>query len=108
MQRRHARTALLKEFGETVTFHPKDGSGDRVVQATVNRSKLQAFGNLEGPSSAREATMFLCRDATAGVTAVVEGDEVTLEIQRGQPSVRCRVMETLDSGAAWFLVRVVA
>lgn len=110
---RMARDALAiaraDHHGETVVFHAAAGGDPRSFLAVPNRDRLAALGrDPDLGAAAREATVFLPRNAdpALGVEVVEDGDELEVVLQLGKPAVRCRIAETLSEDDGGFLVRV--
>lgn len=104
MMARHARTQLVRadHFGESVTFHGREGDVVTFL-AVVDRKQLEQMGS----SAVRAADVFIPRHATAGVEAIVPGDDLTVVLVEGGAPVRCRIAEVLSADSGGFLVRVV-
>lgn len=104
---RHARTTLVRldHHGEEVTYHFQDGTPDRVVQAVVDRRRLEPRDG-DTRLAAMTATVFLPRHDTLGVEAFTDGDEITLPMRLGATPVRRRITELLSEDEGGFELEV--
>lgn len=111
LTRRHAQEIVrADQLGELATWHPKDGSGDRDLLVVISRQQAEPIADPVESATVQQARVFVpfSDDPTKGITTVVDGDEITLELVRGAAPVRCRVAELVASGMGGFRIRVVA
>lgn len=109
LMRRHAESAIANSahLAEEATWHYAGGGQDRQVRVVVNRQQLEPANGIGGTAaSARSARVWLARNSINGVTAVADGDEITVAIRLGAPPERCRIVEVVTEGHGGFLLQV--
>lgn len=104
-----ARHALiltrLDHFGEELVYAFKAG-GTRTVRAVVDRLDIEPAMPGQPQIKVRRAHVCIPRDATLGITAVVNGDKVTMAMRVGEAPEVARVRRIVTQDEGFFLVEV--
>ena len=105
----HGRGLSSEAHGsESVTYH-REGVADRIFFATVLRQGNVSVSGSADRALRRRAVVVVPiadSDGEQGVSQVLDGDRITVVLQRGQPAVRCRINRVINSDAHGWHVEV--
>lgn len=106
MKARHARKIVRSDhLGESVTYHFAAG-GTATFLAGVTRQLVEA-DSAGVPQVARlRATVSIPRHATAGVLAVVNGDQIELALELGGAATINRIVRKVEEDEGMIRVEV--
>lgn len=97
---RTAASTLLRQFGETVTYHPADGTQPRAITAMVERQPLTVIPET-GEQIAESIIVRVKNDGTLGIASEevdTGGDEIELPTEvNARPQKRSIVRVLSDS-----------
>jgi hypothetical protein len=96
MFQRTAASNVLRQFGETVTYYPADGSPAREVTATVERGELQVIS--ETGSHVGDYFTIRCLNSSDGIEADevdTGGDEISLPVRVNEEPQRRTIVRVI-------------
>jgi len=89
---------LVREFGETITYHPGDGSSDREISALIERDGPQLLNEMG--VAVFEAIIRVKDSVTEGISATeidTGSDEVSFQLRVGESAKRKAIMVVLST-----------
>ena len=99
--KRAAVPGLIRQFGEVVTYYPRDGSSGRQIRALVERDLPELVPGL-GEITGQSIMVRVTNSSNTGISSDevdTGGDEISVPLRVGQSAERRRVAQVVsDSG----------